>query len=956
MLGSTIVMSNSQDENLDSLKPNDDGTDGVQPQDTSASEYTTTPLSGMYKDWFLDYASYVILERAVPEIRDGLKPVQRRILHSMKEMDDGRYNKVANIIGNTMKFHPHGDASIGDALVQLGQKDLLVDTQGNWGNILTGDSAAAPRYIEARPSKFALEVLFNPKTTLWKPSYDGRNKEPITLPVKFPLLLAQGVEGIAVGLASKILPHNFVELIDASIGFLQGKEPDIYPDFSTGGMADFSKYNGGLRGGKVRVRARINILDKKTLVITEIPFATTTGGVMDSIVAANDKGKIKIRKIEDNTAANVEILVHLMPGISPDQAIDALYAFTDCEISISPNACVIEQDKPRFLDVNELLKISVNNTLDLLRRELEIEKHELLEQLLYSSLEKIFIEKRIYRKIEECETWESVIETIDKGLNPYKKLFYREITRDDITRLTEIKIKRISRYDAFRADELMANLEERLEKVNHHLENLVQYAIDYYQHIRDKYGKGRERKTEVRLFDTIEATRVAVANAKLYVNREEGFAGTSMKKDEYVCDCSDIDDIIVFREDGKVLVTKVADKSFVGKGIIHIAVFERNDDRTIYNMIYQDGNKGSSFMKRFAVKGVTRDKEYDLTKGTKGSKVLYFTPNPNGEAEVVTIYLRHKPKLRKPVFDLDFADLAIKGRSAAGNLVTKHPIRKVVLKDQGVSTLGAMDIWFDETVLRLNADKRGSYLGAFKGDDKLLAVYANGTYRIIGYDLSTHFDEKPMLLRKMKDGLVLTAVFFDAEQGFQYLKRFEPEGNGKPVGFIGEHRDNKLLLVSDEAWPRLKVNLAATARKPACSEEIDAENFIAVKSYKARGKRLAPGEIESMEWLEPLRKEEAEPELHAEDSAETQAGTPAKEPTETEGESRGEDGLIFEWVVGLEGEVPTGKEPGEKSKEEGEEEDGKPKPPRKPRKKSDKPDDSIKPGDREKQIRLDLDI
>lgn len=956
MLGSTIVMSNSQDENLDSLKPNDYGTDGVQPQDTSASEYTTTPLSGMYKDWFLDYASYVILERAVPEIRDGLKPVQRRILHSMKEMDDGRYNKVANIIGNTMKFHPHGDASIGDALVQLGQKDLLVDTQGNWGNILTGDSAAAPRYIEARPSKFALEVLFNPKTTLWKPSYDGRNKEPITLPVKFPLLLAQGVEGIAVGLASKILPHNFVELIDASIGFLQGKEPDIYPDFSTGGMADFSKYNGGLRGGKVRVRARINILDKKTLVITEIPFATTTGGVMDSIVAANDKGKIKIRKIEDNTAANVEILVHLMPGISPDQAIDALYAFTDCEISISPNACVIEQDKPRFLDVNELLKISVNNTLDLLRRELEIEKHELLEQLLYSSLEKIFIEKRIYRKIEECETWESVIETIDKGLNPYKKLFYREITRDDITRLTEIKIKRISRYDAFRADELMANLEERLEKVNHHLENLVQYAIDYYQHIRDKYGKGRERKTEVRLFDTIEATRVAVANAKLYVNREEGFAGTSMKKDEYVCDCSDIDDIIVFREDGKVLVTKVADKSFVGKGIIHIAVFERNDDRTIYNMIYQDGNKGSSFMKRFAVKGVTRDKEYDLTKGTKGSKVLYFTPNPNGEAEVVTIYLRHKPKLRKPVFDLDFADLAIKGRSAAGNLVTKHPIRKVVLKDQGVSTLGAMDIWFDETVLRLNADKRGSYLGAFKGDDKLLAVYANGTYRIIGYDLSTHFDEKPMLLRKMKDGLVLTAVFFDAEQGFQYLKRFEPEGNGKPVGFIGEHRDNKLLLVSDEAWPRLKVNLAATARKPACSEEIDAENFIAVKSYKARGKRLAPGEIESMEWLEPLRKEEAEPELHAEDSAETQAGTPAKEPTETEGESRGEDGLIFEWVVGQEGEVPTGKEPGEKSKEEGEEEDGKPKPPRKPRKKSDKPDDSIKPGDREKQIRLDLDI
>lgn len=954
MIGLLLFMSSSQEDNLDPLQPGQANPGGLPPQDGSGGEHSTTPLSGMYKDWFLDYASYVILERAVPEVRDGLKPVQRRILHSMKEMDDGRYNKVANIIGNTMKYHPHGDASIGDALVQLGQKDLLIDTQGNWGNILTGDSAAAPRYIEARPSKFALEVLYNPKTTYWKPSYDGRNKEPVTLPVKFPLLLAQGVEGIAVGLASKILPHNFVELIDASINFLKGEEPDILPDFLTGGLADFSKYNGGLRGGKVRVRARMNILDKKTLVITEIPFGTTTGGLMDSIVAANDKGKIKIRKIEDNTAANVEILVHLMPGISPDQAMDALYAFTDCEVSISPNACVIEQDKPRFLDVNELLKISVDNTLDLLRRELEIEKHELLEQLLYSSLEKIFIEKRIYRKIEECETWESVIETIDKGLNPYKKQFYREITRDDIIRLTEIKIKRISRYDAFRADELMRNLEERLEKVNHYLENLVQYAVDYYQHIRDKFGKGRGRKTEIRLFDTIEATRVAVANERLYVNREEGFAGTSLKKDEYVCDCSDIDDIIVFREDGTFLVTKVADKSFVGKGIIHIAVFERNDDRTIYNMIYQDGNKGAAFMKRFAVKGVTRDKDYDLTKGTKGSKVLYFTANPNGEAEVVTIYLRHKPKLRKPVFDLDFADLAIKGRGASGNLVTKHPIRKVVLKDQGVSTLGAMDIWFDEAVMRLNADKRGTYLGAFKGDDKLLAVYANGTYRVIGYDLSTHFDEKPLVLRKMKEGLVLTAVFFDAEQGFQYLKRFEPEGNGKPVGFIGEHRENKLLLVTDESWPRLKVNLAATARKPATSEEIDAENFIAVKSYKARGKRVASGEIESLEWLEPLRKEEPEPQ--PEEFPELPSITPAEEPAETSGESVGEDGLIFEWVVGQEGDDSSGGASEDETSVEGEEEGEKPKPPRKPRKKTDKPDDGIKPGDREKQIRLDLDI
>lgn len=949
-------MSNSQDENLDSLQPADDGSDGVQPQDSSGSEYTTTPLSGMYKDWFLDYASYVILERAVPEVRDGLKPVQRRILHSMKEMDDGRYNKVANIIGNTMKYHPHGDASIGDALVQLGQKDLLVDTQGNWGNILTGDSAAAPRYIEARPSKFALEVLYNPKTTQWKTSYDGRNKEPLTLPVKFPLLLAQGVEGIAVGLASKILPHNFIELIDASVNYLKGQEPDIYPDFPTGGLADFSRYNGGLRGGKVRVRARINILDKKTLVVTEIPFGTTTGGLMDSIVAANDKGKIKIKKIEDNTAQNVEVLVHLMPGISPDQAIDALYAFTDCEISISPNSSVIDTDTPKFLDVNVLLKISSDNTLDLLRRELEIEKHELLEQLLYSSLEKIFIEKRIYRKIEECETWEAVIETIDKGLTPYKKQFYREIIRDDILKLTEIKIKRISRFDAFRADELMRDLEERLEKVNHHLENLVQYAIDYYLRIREKFGKGRERKTEIRFFDTIEATRVAVANQKLYVNREEGFAGTSMRKDEYVCDCSDIDDIIVFREDGTFLVTKVAEKSFVGKGVIHIDVFERNDDRTIYNMIYQDGAKGASYMKRFAVKGVTRDKDYDLTKGAKGSKVLYFTANPNGEAEVVTIYLRHKPKLRKPVFDLDFADLAIKGRAASGNLVTKHPIRKVVLRDQGVSTLSAMDIWFDETILRLNTDKRGHYLGAFKGDDKLLAVYSNGTYRIIGYDLSTHFDEKPLVLRKVKQGLVLTAVFYDAEQGFQYLKRFEPEPNGKPINFIGEQAGNKLLLLTDEPWPRLKVNLAATSRKPAASEEIDAESFIAVKSYKARGKRVASGEIESLEWLEPLRKEEPEEEPQAEEIPEAVPDVILEESLETTDESVGEDGLIFEWVVAQDDKAPAGDEHDEAPGEEKGQEPEKPKSPRKPRKKPDKPDESIKPGDREKQIRLDLDI
>ncbi len=820
----------------------------------------TARLSGMYQDWFLDYASYVILERAVPEIKDGLKPVQRRILHAMREIDDGRYNKVANIIGHTMKYHPHGDASIGDALVQLAQKELLIDTQGNWGNTLTGDSAAAPRYIEARPSKFALEVVFNPKTTQWKTSYDGRNREPQTLPIKFPLLLAQGVEGIAVGLSSKILPHNFLELIDASISFLKGEEPDIMPDFLSGGLADFSRYNGGHRGGKVRVRARISILDKKTLMITEIPFGTTTGSLMDNIVVANDKGKIKIRKIEDNTSDKVEILVHLAAGISPDQAIDALYAFTDCELSISPNCCIIDTDTPRFLNVNEVLKTSTLNTKDLLRKELEIEKHELLEQLLFSSLEKIFIEKRIYHDIEECETWESVIETIDKGLEPYKKQFYREITRDDILRLTEIRIKRISKFDAFKADEVLRDLGEKLDKVNEHLKDLVKYTIAYFTRIREKYGKGKERKTEIRFFDTIEATRVAVDNEKLYVSREEGFAGTSLKKDEYVCDCSDIDDIIVFREDGTFLVTKVSQKSFVGKGVIHIAVFERNDERTIYNVIYQDGSRGNSYMKRFAVKGVTRDKEYDVTRGTKGSKILYFSANPNGEAEVITIHLRHKPKLRKPVFDIDFSELAIKGRSASGNIATRHSIRKIVLKDQGVSTLGAMDVWFDDSVLRLNADKRGQYLGAFKGDEKILSVFRTGSYRTNGFELTTYFEEKPVLLRKFVPGKILTAIYLDGEQGQYYIKRFEPESNGKIVSFIGEHPSSKLILVTDEKYPRVQVNLAAGNRKPETTEEIEVESFIGVKSYKARGKRLAASEVTSVSWLEPLKEDEPEPE------------------------------------------------------------------------------------------------
>ncbi|MFW5793649.1 MAG: DNA gyrase/topoisomerase IV subunit A [Bacteroidota bacterium] len=816
----------------------------------------TTKLSGMYEDWFLDYASYVILERAVPEMRDGLKPVHRRILHAMKELDDGRYNKVANIIGHTMKYHPHGDASIGDALVQLGQKDLLIDTQGNWGNTYTGDSSAAPRYIEARLSKFALSVVFNPKTTVWKSSYDGRNKEPLTLPVKFPLLLAQGVEGIAVGLASKILPHNFNELIDASIQILKGENPEIVPDFPTGGLADFSKYNGGLRGGRVRVRAKISILDKKTLVISELPFGSTTGSLIDSIINANDKGKIKIRKIEDNTSSKVEILVHLVSGISADQAIDALYAFTDCELSIATNCCVIEGERPRFVDVNEMLKISTNHTLDLLSQELEIEKAELLEALLFASLEKIFIENKIYRKIENCETWEAVIETIDKGLEPYKEQFYREIVRDDILRLTEIKIKRISKFDIFKADEIVKGLEEKLKKVEYNIKNLVEFAIKYFNDIKEKFGKGRERKTEIRYFDTIEAQRVAVSNVKLYVNREDGFAGTALKKDEFVCDCSDLDDIIVFRADGTFVVTKVDEKSFVGKDVIHIDIFERNDDRTIYNMIYTDGPRGKGYMKRFAVKGVTRDKEYDLTKGTKGSFVNYFTANKNGQAETVTVYLRHKPKLKKPVFDLNFGDLAIKGRGAGGNLVTKHNIRKVVLKDEGISTLGALNIWFDDSVLKLNTDKRGKYLGALKGDDQILAVFPSGTYRLMNYDVSNYFEEAPLVIERFIPGRVITAVYYDGDSKQYYIKRFEIEQTDRIINFIGDHKDSKLLGVTSDKSPVVKLNLVPEGRKKKTEEEIPIVDFIGVKSYKAKGKRASSYDIESIEWLEPLEKEE----------------------------------------------------------------------------------------------------
>ncbi len=858
-------MDEENQETSDLTREGDEGT-----THPSESNYKIVALEGMYKSWFLDYASYVILERAVPDVIDGLKPVQRRILHAMKEMDDGRFNKVANIIGQTMKYHPHGDASIGEALVQLGQKDLMVDTQGNWGNVLTGDSAAAPRYIEARLSKFALDVAFNPKTTLWKPSYDGRNREPVTLPVKFPLLLAQGVEGIAVGLASKIVPHNFNELIDASIKYLQGEDFEILPDFPTGGLADFSKYNRGLRGGKIRVRARIQQTDKKTLTITEIPFGMSTTTLIESIVTANDKGKIKIKKIDDNTAGKVEIQIQLVPGISPDQTIDALYAFSNCEVSISPNSCVIYKGKPQFLGVDEILKINTNKTVDLLKKELEIRKAELEEQWHFASLEKIFIEKRIYRKIEECETWEAVIETIDNGLKPYKKLFKREIIRDDILKLTEIKIKRISKFNSFQADEHIKGLEVELDEVQNHLAHLIDFAINYFRQIKKKFGKDKDRKTEIRNFDTIEASMVAVANERLYVNREDGFAGTGLKKDEYVCDCSDIDDIIIFREDGTCMVTKVADKVFVGKNIIHIDVFRRNDERTIYNMIYRDGRGGKNFVKRFAVVGVTRDKEYNLTKGSEGSKVLYFSANPNGEAEIVRVNLKPRPKMKITAFDFNFSELAIKGRNSLGNTLTKYVIKKIVKKEEGISTLGAMDIWYDESVKRLNAEGRGKHLGAFRGDDKILTIMQSGEYKLTGFDLTTHFDEDLIDIAKFNPSIIISAVYLEGSFNYYYLKRFVVEETDKKTLFISESQGSKLITFSAEKRPVLKIVFDDEWNgKHIESEKIIAEEFIGVKSFKAKGKRLSTWEIKEISWLEslPAEPDDNEPNDISEDDA-----------------------------------------------------------------------------------------
>jgi topoisomerase-4 subunit A len=803
--------------------------------------HNVIPINGLYENWFLEYASYVILDRAVPNIYDGLKPVQRRILHSLKEMDDGRFNKAANVIGNTMKYHPHGDASIGDAMVQIGQKNLLIECQGNWGDPITGDSAAAPRYIEARLSKFALDVVFNPQTTNWQLSYDGRNKEPIILPVKFPLLLAQGADGIAVGLATKVLPHNFIELIDASVEILKGVLPNIMPDFITGGFADFTNYNEGQRGGRVRVRARIIEKDKKTLVITEVPFSTTTGGLIDSIIAANDKGKIKIKKIEDNTAKDVEVVIHLAPGISPDVTIDALYAFTDCEVSVSPNTCVIKNDKPYFMSVNDILVESTQNTKSLLKQELQIRLDELNEKWHFSSLEKIFIENKIYRDIEDSETFEHVIEMIDKGLEPHKNKLLREVTQDDIIALTEIKIKRISKFDAFKADDILRGIEKEIKEVKHNLKHINDYAISYFERLKEKYGKGRERKTEIKLFDKVQAAQVALANQKLYINRADGFVGLGLKKDEYICDCSDIDDIIVFCEDGKFKVIKVADKTFVGKDIIHAAVFKKNDDRAVYHMIYKDGSTGKSYVKRFSVGGVTRDKDYDLTQGSKGSSVLYFTANPNGESEVVTVNLKPMSKIRKLSIDIDFAELAVKGRNSMGNVVTKFPVKKVVQKSKGVSTLGGRAIWFDDIVRRLNTDGRGRYLGTFQGEDKILVIYQDGTYELTNFDLTNHFDDKYFVLEKFDAERVVNAIHLDGSNKSSFVKRFVVENTSinKKFSFVSEAPGSKCWFASTAIEPMVRVCFTKDGKTQPADLELNIAAFIEVKGMKAIGNKMS---------------------------------------------------------------------------------------------------------------------
>ena len=848
------------DMNPDALPEGNAEHTDYKPADTRDGEVRHR-LSGMYQNWFLDYASYVILERAVPHVADGLKPVQRRILHTMRRMEDGRYNKVANIVGEAMKFHPHGDASIKDALVQLGQKDLLIDCQGNWGNILTGDDAAAARYIEARLTKFALDVVFNPKTTEWKQSYDGRNREPVTLPVKFPLLLAQGVEGIAVGLSSKILPHNFNELCDAAVSYLHGEEFHLYPDFQTGGSIDVSRYNDGERGGSVRVRSKIEKVDNKTLAIREIPYGKTVAGVCDSIVKASEKGKIKIRKVEDLTSGSVEILVHLAPGVSSDKTIDALYAFTDCEVNISPNCCVIDDRKPHFLTVSDVLRRSADHTKELLRRELEIRRGEVMESLHFASLEKIFIEERIYKdaEFEQARTMDAACEHIDLRLTPYYSTFIREVTKDDILRLMEIKMARILKFNSDKAEEQIARMKAEVEEIDRHLANLVEYTVDWFRMLKEKYGKNFPRRTELRSFDVIEATKVIEANEKLYINREEGFIGTGLKKDEFVANCSPIDDVIIFYRDGKYVITPVADKKFVGKNILYINIFKKNDKRTIYNVAYRDGKDGTCYIKRFAVTGIVRDREYDLTQGKPDSRVLYFSANPNGEAEVIKVTLKPNPRVRKIVFEEDFSQLGIKGRQAIGNILTRLPVHKIVLKQRGASTLGGRKVWFDRDVLRLNYDGRGEYLGEFQTDDRILVVLDNGDFYATNFDLENHYEPNIRLLEKHDPQKVWTAILYDADQqNYPYLKRFCFEPTARKQNCLGENPKNRLILLTDEYYPRLEVVFGGhdAFRDPMV---VEADDFVAVKSFKAKGKRLTTYTLDTVNELEPTRRPEPVP-------------------------------------------------------------------------------------------------
>lgn len=863
------------DKDTDKL-PEKEGHSDYKPVDQT-DEAVKHQLSGMYQNWFLDYASYVILERAVPHINDGLKPVQRRILHSMKRLDDGRYNKVANIVGHTMQFHPHGDAAIGDALVQLGQKELLIDCQGNWGNILTGDSAAAPRYIEARLSKFALDVVFNPKTTEWQASYDGRNREPVTLPVKFPLLLAQGVEGIAVGLSSKILPHNFNELCDAAIAYLHGEEFKLYPDFQTGGSIDVSRYNDGERGGVVRVRAKISKLDNKTLCISEIPYGKTTSSLIDSILKAIEKGKIKIRKVDDNTARKVEIQIHLAPGVSSDKTLDALYAFTDCEVNISPNCCVIDNKKPHFLTVSDVLRKSVNNTRDLLRKELEIQKNETLETLHFASLEKIFIEERIYKdkQFEQAENMDIACEHIDERLTPFYPQFVREVTKEDILRLMEIKMARILKFNKDKADELIARLKAEIEEIDNHLAHLTEYTIEWYRHLKDKYGKDFPRRTEIRNFDTIVATKVVEANEKLYINREEGFIGTGLKKDEFICNCSDIDDVIIFYKDGKYKIVRISDKLFVGKNILYVNIFKKNDKRTIYNVIYRDGKEGYHYIKRFNVTSMIRDREYDVTQGNPGSKIVYFSANPNGEAEIIKVTLRPNPRIKKLIFERDFSEINIKGRQSMGNLLTKFEVHKITLKQRGGSTLGGRKVWFDHDVLRLNYDGRGQYLGEFQSSDCILVIHKNGDFYTTDFDLNNHYNPDIQYIEKFEAEKVWTAVLYDADQqNYPYLKRFTFEASSKRQNYLGENKHNQQILLSQQVYPRIQVIFGGhdSFRE---AQIIEASDFVGVKSFKAKGKRLTTYSVDRIKELEPTRM--PEPEILEEDNDSVDTNVPEEE-------------------------------------------------------------------------------